>query len=221
MQPADLRFSAEESQAMDVWLVARGFTIPQLMAQAGRRVAEAARRLVAARELRRVVFLVGPGNNGGDGVVAEGLLRAELETVLWRPLDGDATPPLDERTLVVDGLFGVGLMRPLAGAARDAVLAVNDSGATVLAIDVPSGLSSDDGAVVGVTPEHPEGGVAIRADHTVTFVGAKRGFDLGRGPELVGTWEAVEIGFPVEEAAAWVAARRALGAPDTHHRDGR
>lgn len=210
----DLRFTAEEALAMDAWLIGRGFTLEQLMGTAGRRVAEAARALLTERGLGRAVFLVGPGNNGGDAVVAEGLLRDEVETHLWRPLDGDATPALDASTLVVDGLFGVGLRRPVAGAARAAVEAVAASGAAVLAIDVPSGLSSDDGTVVGVTADDPDGGVAIRADRTVTFVGAKRGFDLGRGPELVGEWRAVDIGFPVEEAAAWVARRR-MGKGDT------
>jgi ADP-dependent NAD(P)H-hydrate dehydratase / NAD(P)H-hydrate epimerase len=196
-------YTAEEALAMDGWLVReRGFTIPRLMAVAGARVAEAARVLVRERGLTRAVFLVGPGNNGGDALVAEELLRAELPTRLWRPLAADEAgmPPLDAQTLLVDGLFGVGLARPVEGAARAAVERVNASPATVLAIDVPSGLSATTGELLGA---------AIRAHATVTFVGPKRGFFVGAGPAHVGAWRAVDLGFPPEEAHAWLARRRA------------
>jgi len=240
----ELALSAEESLAMDAWLVARGFTIPALMAAAGARVAEAARRLLHERGLTRAAFLVGPGNNGGDALVAERLLRRETETLVWQPLPRAAgaetitreagalaeryendmsairdsyrpeapagvsravvslrePPPLDARTLLVDGLFGVGLARPLEGVARAAVEHVKASGAVVLAIDIPSGLSADDGAVLGA---------AIRAHETVSFVLPKRGFSRGAGPEHVGTVRVVELGFPAREAEAWVRERRA------------
>jgi hydroxyethylthiazole kinase-like uncharacterized protein yjeF len=240
----ELALDAEESLAMDAWLVARGFTIPALMAAAGARVAEAARRLLRERGLARPVFLVGPGNNGGDALVAERLLRGETETLVWQPLPRAAgaeaiareagvlteryerdmsairdsyppeapagpsravvslrePPPLDARTLLVDGLFGVGLARPLEGAARAAVEHVNASRAVVLAIDIPSGLSADDGAVLGA---------AIRAHETVSFVCPKRGFFLGAGPAHIGAVQVVELGFPAREAEEWVRARRA------------
>jgi NAD(P)H-hydrate epimerase len=125
-----------------------------------------------------------------------------VPTRIWSPL-GTATsaaPPLDARTLLVDGLFGVGLARPLEGAARAAVEHVNASRATVLAIDIPSGLSATTGEVQGA---------AIRAHATVSFVGPKRGFFLGAGPALVGAWRAVDIGFPPSDAHAWLARRRA------------
>jgi NAD(P)H-hydrate repair Nnr-like enzyme with NAD(P)H-hydrate epimerase domain len=206
-------WTAVESAAMDRWLVAVcGHTLAELMAAAGRRVAEAARELLAERGLLRVVALVGPGNNGGDALVALGLL-ADVETVAWRPLAGDPLPRLDARTLVIDGLFGVGLARPITGPAARAVRAVLASPAVVLAVDIPSGLSATTGDVLGRTTGQPGGGVAIRAHRTVTFVGPKRGFFRGEGPALVGEWRAVDIGFPVERAEAWVAARRARAGP--------
>lgn len=195
---------------MDAWLEQeRGRTVEQLMAVAGLRVAQAARELVEARDLQRVVALVGPGNNGGDVLCACEHLREELPVTIVRPFEGDAMPELDARTLVLDGLFGVGLARPITGAARAAVDAVNQSGAYVLAVDVPSGLSADDGSIVGVTRDDPDGGVAMRADVTVTFVGRKRGFARGQGPALVGAVRVVDLGFPIEEADAWLARRRA------------
>src|SRR5262249_35252056 len=143
----------------------------------------------------------------------------ETDTLVWRPLPRAAAadaiagadreppprvvaepPPLDARTLLVDGLFGVGLTRPLEGAAREAVEHVNASRAVVLAIDIPSGLSADSGEALGA---------AVRAAETIAFVGPKRGFFVDAGPAHVGTWRAVEIGFPAREAEAWVRARRA------------
>jgi len=150
------------------------------------------------------VFLVGPGNNGGDALVAEGHLRGEQPTLVWRPLAGDPPPELDARTLLVDGLFGVGLSRPIEGRARQALEHVAASPATVLAVDIPSGLHATTGEIVGGAA-----GAALRAHRTLTFVGPKRGFFHGAGPRLVGAWRAVDIGFPVEEAEAWVRARRA------------
>lgn len=192
---------------MDGWLIdERGFSLEALMEQAGTRVAVEAATLLAERGLTRVVLLVGPGHNGGDAEVAERLLRARrpaLSTLLWRPLQGDSPPPLDARTLLVDGLFGVGLSRAVEGAARAAIEHVNASQACVLAIDIPSGLCATTGAVLGA---------AVRAQRTVTFVGPKRGFFVGAGPAHVGTWRAVEIGFPAAEAEAWLATRRGRGA---------
>lgn len=204
-----VRWTADEALAMDRWLVdERGFTIPQLMAVAGRRVADAARALCEARGLSRVVLLIGPGNNGGDAVVAGEHLRAVgLDVVEVRPLQGDDLPALDARTLVVDGLFGVGLVRPIEGAPRAAIDAVNASDAVVLSIDVPSGLHATSGAILG-----DEDG-AVRPDEVVTFVGPKAGFFVGRGPDVVGDrWTAVDIGFPIEEAEAWIRGVRDVGA---------
>ncbi|HZM00192.1 MAG TPA: NAD(P)H-hydrate epimerase, partial [Planctomycetota bacterium] len=155
--------------------------------------------------LTRAVFLVGPGHNGGDALVAERRLAERmpaLRTLLWRPLQGDAPPALDAATLLVDGLFGVGLSRPVEGRARAAIEHVNASPACVLAIDIPSGLCATTGAVLGA---------AVSAEHTISFVGPKRGFFIGAGPAQVGSWRAVEIGFPATEAEAWRASRRERG----------
>jgi NAD(P)H-hydrate epimerase len=200
-------YTAEEASAMDAWLIQeRGFTLEQLMGEAGARLAEAALELARERALDRVVLLVGPGNNGGDAVVAGRLLGRALEQETWRPLaaGAGAPPVLDARTLLVDGLFGVGLVRPIGGAARRAVEHVNTSPAHVLAVDIPSGLSATTGDVVGCSPEHPDGGVAVVAAHTLTFVGPKVGFFTGEGPRCVGRWRAAPIGFPIAEADAWV-----------------
>ncbi len=194
---------------MDLWLAdERGFSIQTLMESAGSCLAVAVLELAAERELERVVYMVGPGNNGGDALVARSVTADQLPGEIWQPLADGRVPHLDEQTLVVDGLFGVGLARPLSGAARAAVELVLGSSAFVLAVDIPSGLCATTGQVLGKTAADSSGGVAVRADRTVTFVGPKQGFFVGDGPRHVGRWQAVEIGFPAAEAEAWVAARR-------------
>ena len=82
--------------------------------------------------------------------------------------------------LVVDGLFGIGLKRPLSGAMRTLVESVNQLACQVLALDVPSGLDADTGALVG-----PDG-VAVRATHTITFIGDKPGLHTCEGRDYAG-----------------------------------
>ena len=88
--------------------------------------------------------------------------------------------------IVLDGLFGAGLSRPLVGEAAYAVEQVNASGAKVVAIDVPSGVNGDRGAV---------NGLAVRADVTVTFCCKKPAHVLQPAAELCGDVIPAEIGF--------------------------
>jgi hydroxyethylthiazole kinase-like uncharacterized protein yjeF len=85
-----------------------------------------------------------------------------------------------EWSLVVDGLFGIGLKRPLTGAMGALVEAVNQLKCQVLALDVPSGLDADTGAIVG-----PDG-AAIRATHTITFIADKPGLHTCEGRDYAG-----------------------------------
>jgi hydroxyethylthiazole kinase-like uncharacterized protein yjeF len=176
-----------------------------LMEMAGAAVA----REVLARFARagRVAVLCGPGNNGGDGfVLARRLRDAGLDPRIWLlgardALKGDAAlaaaawqgpaAPLSEldldgADLVVDALFGAGLGRPLEGAARRAVEAANSSGLPILAVDLPSGIDGDSGAVLGA---------AIRARATVTFFRLKPGHLLQPGREHAGETVVADIGI--------------------------
>ncbi|RKY20186.1 MAG: hypothetical protein DRQ55_08525 [Planctomycetota bacterium] len=203
-QPPAVTYSADEALAMDRWLVSRGFSIAQLMATAGARLAAAATELLEQQRLERVVCLVGPGNNGGDALVAAELLESAWPLTRWRPLAGDEAPAMGPGVLVIDGLFGVGLERPVQGDAAAALAAVASTGAPVLAVDVPSGLHATTGEVLGA---------ALPARWTLSFVGPKTGFFVAAGPAYVGSWRAVEIGFPAQQAHAWLAARRATQGP--------
>jgi hydroxyethylthiazole kinase-like uncharacterized protein yjeF len=91
------------------------------------------------------------------------------------------------RGLVVDALFGTGLARPLDGLFAALISILDASRATAFAVDVPSGLDADTGAVLGV---------AVRAQFTSTLAALKPGLIRGSGPALCGELELVEIGLP-------------------------
>jgi hydroxyethylthiazole kinase-like uncharacterized protein yjeF len=91
-----------------------------------------------------------------------------------------------EWSLVVDGLFGIGLKRPVTGAMAALVAAVNELKCQVLALDVPSGLDADTGAIVGAGGTDGADGVAIRATHTITFIADKPGLHTCEGRDYAG-----------------------------------
>lgn len=94
--------------------------------------------------------------------------------------------------LVVDALFGTGLSRPIDGIAGQIIDAIERAHLPVVAVDLPSGLDADTGAVLGR---------AITATITVTFVAPKVGFQRGEGPARCGDVHVASIGFPPERFA--------------------
>ena len=171
-----------------------------LMARAGLAAAELAREL-AGEAGRNVLVLAGPGNNGGDAFEAATHLKrwfyrvdvvfagdaaklphdAGAAAAKWNAVDGrllQSIPAHVRYDLVVDGLFGIGLLRPLAGAAAELVRAANALGGAKLALDIPSGINADTGAVMGT---------AFRATHTITFIAHKPGLHTLDGPDYCGT----------------------------------
>lgn len=184
-----------------------------LMQRAGQAATNEALDLLPFTTSRaRVLVLAGPGNNGGDALETAAHLAhagaqvtvlhfppsalpdpersAALQRVLNCPArmlttsdgaDAQAAVGSAEWTLVIDGLFGIGLARPIAGTFAALVDLVNQLSCPVLALDVPSGLDADTGAVVG-----GETGVALRATHTVTFIGDKPGLHTAEGRDHAG-----------------------------------
>ncbi len=167
------------------------------------RAGEAAARVAMTMALERpgpVLVLAGPGNNGGDALVTARLVRehgVDVRVALlgdanrfqgeaadayarWsdvHSVDAEVTDPstvIDRATLVIDGLFGIGISRAPSGKARDWIALVNASRCPVLALDVPSGLDADTGRVAGI---------AIEADRTITFIAAKPGLYTADGPD--------------------------------------
>ena len=175
---------------------AAGEAEPALMERAGAAAAEIAARL-AGDKGKDVLVLAGPGNNGGDArVVAERLRERFFRvTIATRP----AEIPDKPWGMVVDGLFGIGLAREVAGEHAALVDYANRARCPVLALDIPSGLHSDTGRVLGR---------AVRATHTVTFIALKPGLLTLEGPDHCGEIEVADLGLRVAEilpATAWVA----------------
>jgi ADP-dependent NAD(P)H-hydrate dehydratase / NAD(P)H-hydrate epimerase len=155
----------------------------------------------------RVVVLAGSGDNGGDALYAgAGLARRGVAvtaiapgpkahpggTAALRAAGGRVTAdagPIDDADLILDGLLGIGgrggLREPFAGLARQAARA-RQAGATVVAVDLPSGIDADTGAVDGP---------AVQADVTVTFGVIKPGLLIDPGAGHAGAVELVDIGL--------------------------
>ncbi|MHA6204007.1 NAD(P)H-hydrate dehydratase [Dyella soli] len=159
---------------------------------------------------RRIAVYCGPGNNGGDGYLLASMAReAGLQAVVIA-LDasrGDDAirarhefeqaggtvirwhqdEPLPVVDVQVDALFGTGLRRALAPDVAELVRRMQANGAPVLALDVPSGVNADSGAVPGE---------AVSASVTVSFIAAKRGLYTGQAPGHVGQIQLEPLGLP-------------------------
>ncbi len=165
----------------------------------------------------RIVVFAGQGNNGADALAVARLLRDEsyrVETFLFNPTEHlspdcetnkqrllatenveftevtqDFEPPvLTEHDVVVDGLFGSGLSRPLTGGFAAVVKYINQSDAEVISIDIPSGLFGEDNH--GNDPE-----AIVRADKTLTFGFPKLAFFFPENAGYVGEWKVLDIGI--------------------------
>jgi hydroxyethylthiazole kinase-like uncharacterized protein yjeF len=148
-----------------------------LMARAGAAAAGLAARL-CADTAKDVLVVAGPGNNGGDAkIVAERLRQQFFRVTLAGPGDAASLPVEARWGLVVDGLLGIGLARPVEGEFARLVDYINAQRCPVLALDIPSGLASDTGRVLGR---------AVRATHTITFIALKPGLLTLDGPDHCG-----------------------------------
>ncbi|NNE06370.1 MAG: NAD(P)H-hydrate dehydratase [Xanthomonadales bacterium] len=194
-------YTAEQVRRLDSLAIGEaGIEGFELMSRAARAVFE--RSNAAFPDSRHWLVLCGAGNNAGDGyLVACNAKKAGLQAqVLWltepEKLHGDAARAAaqwktsggesfawDERgrmgecDLLLDGLLGTGLDRPLEGDYRAAVEWMNTQDCSRVAIDIPTGLHADTGNVLGA---------ATLADMTVTFIGRKRGQFTADGPDHCG-----------------------------------
>jgi hydroxyethylthiazole kinase-like uncharacterized protein yjeF len=197
-----LLYSCDQIRAIEQAAQAR-LAPGTLMERAGEAAFNYALALLDGEAAGAVLVLAGPGNNGGDGLeLAAHLARAGAEVevlqlacqatpsfeagrALQRARDAgvrfvDEIPAGRPWRLVVDALFGIGLARPLAGRARELAGWTVSVDCPVLALDVPSGLDADTGAVLGPN------GVAVSATHTITFLGNKPGLHTGDGCDHAG-----------------------------------
>lgn len=178
----------------------------ELMEAAGSFLAEVVRDQF--KETQRVLIVCGPGNNGGDGFVLARLLREKKRHVdLHVPLgtegfSGDAkiaferlhgnvqilkNPDWNSYDLIVDALFGAGLSKDVSGTLADLISNINAATASVLAVDLPSGINGETGAICGT---------AVRANATATFFRLKPGHLLLPGKSHCGVTRVGQIGIP-------------------------
>jgi hydroxyethylthiazole kinase-like uncharacterized protein yjeF len=234
-----------ESTELDRRSAERGVTTLELMERAGWEVARAAVRLAGSGYGRRAVVICGKGNNGGDGLVAARYLeragmgasvvlvaapeelRGPAAVNFRRFVEGGGrwrvqAPGVLERELAradvaVDALFGTGFRGVPEGAHAAAIRAVNASSLPVVAVDIPSGVEGETGAVRGE---------AVRADVTVTFGALKPGVVFYPGAAHAGRVEVADIGFPPDlvRSDLWLVEREDAAAlveprdPEAHKR---
>jgi hydroxyethylthiazole kinase-like uncharacterized protein yjeF len=209
--------TAEEMRGIDRKTI-EGYGIPGvvLMERAGLAVSSKIKELVGRKQ---VIVVSGSGNNGGDGLVVARHLHNEGWDVkaflATRPEDlkGDALiqykaavkfginiQPIKEllnnysslvtrHSIIVDAILGTGLSKNVTGILSDVIRLINKSNRPVFSVDIPSGISSDNGQVMGE---------AVKADYTVTFGLPKRGHFLYPGAEYSGRLFVEDIGFPEE-----------------------
>ncbi len=156
-----------------------------------------------------VGIVAGSGNNGGDGIAIARILKEEgicAEIIMIGDLSRlttetaaqlETAQKLDipicyeikhlQYDVIVDAIFGIGLTRMIEGKFKETIEAVNASNAKIVAVDIPSGVHSDNGAVMGC---------AVKADLTVTFAYRKLGLLLYPGASYAGKVLCVSIGIP-------------------------
>ncbi len=213
-------FTAAEMRAVDARAIADlGIPGPRLMEGAGAGAAGVVAREFSPIRGKRVLVLCGKGNNGGDGFVVARRLKAQgarvrvlligrrsdvkgdaaLALRRWRGPTEEVVAPSRLRTIdrdladvsvVVDALLGTGLTGPAHGPVADVIDAVNAAGRPVVSLDLPSGLGSDQGALLGP---------AIEATLTATFAGYKRSLLLYPAAGHAGRVSVVDIGIPPAE----------------------
>jgi len=165
---------------------AAGQTEAEVISRAGKRIARRARKLTHPGDT--ILFLAGKGHNGDDARAAAKQLegrRADLLEMLLPDTDLlQLEIKLREKpALIVDGLFGIGLNRPLNEAWQKIIQTVNAAGIPILSIDVPSGLNADTGA---------DYGAVIRATVTLTLGAPKTGCFTPAGAPPTGRLEIAE-----------------------------
>jgi hydroxyethylthiazole kinase-like uncharacterized protein yjeF len=167
-------YTAEEMKAAE-----SGHDVEELMARAGRAVAEEAMRRYP--EARRFVGVCGKGANGGDGRIALEVLEEAGRAA--RPVE---EAPLAEADVIIDALFGTGFHGEPRDEAARTIEAINAAGAPVVSVDLPSGVNASTGEVAGA---------CVEAAVTVTFHGPKVGLEVAPGRFRAGDVVVADIGL--------------------------
>jgi len=209
--------TAAETRAAEEAVFATGVSVEQAMERAGAAVAEAAWRHAGNMP---VLVLCGPGNNGGDGyviarhlaargvrvrVAASGEPRSQAARAMRARWEGPVEPLAEAApaALLIDALFGTGMARPLDPAIAGPLGRLAAAAGIRIAVDLPSGVGTDDGALLGP---------AIAFDMTVALAVLKPAHRLQPAAALMGRLVLADIGIPGQSALGEIA-RPHLPAP--------
>ena len=212
LEPSQVRQLEPELQAL---------SSTPLMQSAGLACARLA--LAVAPHARRVWVAAGPGNNGGDGLEAALLLHQWGKEVRVSLVSSDGSSPADAQAalqrakqagvrihsgvptewleqlntqdLCIDAMLGIGASRPLSEDLRACVQAIQHSAATVLSIDVPTGLNPQSGQWLGAEGADSGDHLAVLADHTLSFIAVQAGLLMGHGRDASGQIWLEDLGY--------------------------
>lgn len=203
--------TAAQMRDIEARVFAAGMPVASLMEKVGGLIADRIQALYSCFHFPQIGVLVGPGHNGGDAlVVARELHFRGYDILIYHPIAKskeltaqqaryveslgircfDQVDPLQSCDLLVDGLFGFGLERSLQSPISDGIDQINQWPQPVLSIDMPSGLHTDTGVVLGT---------AIRADRTFCLGLWKLGLLQDQALEFAGTTELIDLDFPLAD----------------------
>lgn len=206
--------TADQMQQIEERVFAAGMPVAALMEKVAGRITQRLTDLFSCRTGDLVGVLAGPGHNGGDAlVVARELHFKGCQVKLYQPFEKlkqltqvhaqycrslgipvvESVDNLQDCDFVVDGLFGFGLERSLEGEIAAAIAQLNQMQIPVVSIDLPSGLHTDTGAVLGA---------AIRATHTLCLGLWKLGLLQDHALEWVGKAELIDFDLPLADIQA-------------------
>lgn len=214
--------SAQQMGEIESRVFEAGMPVAALMEKVGLRLSQRLQERYPRSAVRRIGVVVGPGHNGGDALImARELHLAGYEVKLYRPIAkakeltaqhleyathlgipvSETVTSLKDCDVIVDGLFGFGLERPLEGAIAAAVDQINAGSQPVVSLDIPSGIHTDTGMVLGT---------AIRATTTECLGLWKLAFLQDQALEWIGQAELVDWGLTWADVVAVLGERPLL-----------
>lgn len=201
--------TAAQMKAIDTFTIEE-IGIPSLVLME-RASLEIAKMIVKNYEKKKIIIVCGTGNNGGDGIAIGRILHLkgyDVEIVLVGKMNqaSDQTKTqikiarqlnmsiqledlkdIGKDALIIDAIFGIGLNREIDTHYEDIINSINQSYATIVSVDIPSGLSADNGKPLNK---------AVKASKTYTIGFIKKGFTNPQAKEFTGDIEVIDIGYP-------------------------
>jgi ADP-dependent NAD(P)H-hydrate dehydratase / NAD(P)H-hydrate epimerase len=203
---ANLVVSAAQMQSIEANIFAAGMPVAALMEKVALLTAEKIKQLYPFSQYQKVGILVGSGHNGGDAlVIARELYLSNYEVRVFTPFSRakdltvqhalyaenlgitvvDRLADLIDCHFLIDGIFGFGLTRPIEGEIATIIDTIDKMSLPIVSIDIPSGLHTDTGEVLGV---------AIKATHSLCLGLWKRAFFQDRALAYLGKVEKIDFG---------------------------